>query len=537
MSVALSRRGLLTAAATLAGASYLAPLRFIHPALAAGPTTITAGSRVLDVNGRSATVLGLRQPDGAHGLVIDVSQPFRVNLVNEIGQPTLIHWHGLTPPYQQDGVPGISGPAIPPGGQASYDFPLAFPGTFWMHSHQGLQEQTLLAAPLIIHGPEDRRKDRQELVLMLHDFTFKSPQEIYTALRQGTSAETGTPTGQTPPKAGDGMAGMSMGNVSGMAEQPMPGMNQKSGMGAMGMATPNPEPKSASPGAMPGMNMGRHGGTGASGIVMDLNDVAFDAFLANDRTLSDPEIIRVEPGGRVLLRIINGSAASNFFVELGGLQADLVAVDGHAVQPVRSSRFPIAIAQRIDLAVQLPRDQNAWPVLAVLEGERRRTGIVLASTKARINKIGDTASDAVSALNFAFEGALRARHGLPARKADRVHQLELTGSMQGYVWGLNGHTYPDAPPLMVQKGERVEIAMRNTTMMSHPMHLHGHFFQVVAVNGRRFAGAIRDTVLVPPMTTVTIAFDADNPGKWAFHCHNLYHMEAGMMTTVQYATL
>jgi FtsP/CotA-like multicopper oxidase with cupredoxin domain len=106
--------------------------------------------------------------------------------------------------------------------------------------------------------------------------------------------------------------------------------------------------------------------------------------------------------------------------------------------------------------------------------------------------------------------------------------------MSGYVWGLNGATYPDVPPLRVALGERVEIAMANKTMMSHPMHLHGHFFQVVAVDGKRFPGAVRDTVLVPPMTTVTIAFDADNPGRWVFHCHNLYHMESGMMTTVEY---
>ena len=106
--------------------------------------------------------------------------------------------------------------------------------------------------------------------------------------------------------------------------------------------------------------------------------------------------------------------------------------------------------------------------------------------------------------------------------------------MSGYAWGLNGAAYPDVPPLRVARGERVEIAMTNKTMMSHPMHLHGHFFQVVAVDGKRFSGAVRDTVLVPAMATVTIAFDADNPGRWVFHCHNLYHMESGMMTVVEY---
>jgi len=106
--------------------------------------------------------------------------------------------------------------------------------------------------------------------------------------------------------------------------------------------------------------------------------------------------------------------------------------------------------------------------------------------------------------------------------------------MNPYNWGVNGASYPDAVPLTVARGERVEIGMTNRTMMSHPMHLHGHFFQVVAVDGERFPGAVRDTVLVPPMMTVTIAFDADNPGQWVFHCHNLYHMASGMMTTLRY---
>ena len=108
------------------------------------------------------------------------------------------------------------------------------------------------------------------------------------------------------------------------------------------------------------------------------------------------------------------------------------------------------------------------------------------------------------------------------------------GDMASYVWSLNGRVYGQDKPLMVARGQRVELVMSNRTMMSHPMHLHGHAFQVVASDGRRFAGAVRDTVLVPPMRSVTVAFDADNPGRWAFHCHNLYHQEAGMMTTVQY---
>ena len=118
--------------------------------------------------------------------------------------------------------------------------------------------------------------------------------------------------------------------------------------------------------------------------------------------------------------------------------------------------------------------------------------------------------------------------------ADRTLALDLTGSMASYVWTLNGKRYGEDTPLGVKAGERVEIVMRNLTGMSDPMHLRGHLFQVVAIDGERFGGAARDTVLVPPKRSVTIAFDADNPGRWAFHCYNLYHMEAGMMTTLRY---
>ena len=123
---------------------------------------------------------------------------------------------------------------------------------------------------------------------------------------------------------------------------------------------------------------------------------------------------------------------------------------------------------------------------------------------------------------------------LSPKAPDRIHRIDLTGSMKDYVWGLNGVTYDKAKPFVVAQGERVELILTNKTMMSHPMHLHGHFFQVTAVNGQRFPGAIRDTVLVPPKASVTVAFDADNPGKWLFHCHILYHQASGMMGLIQY---
>lgn len=476
--VNITRRGLLAGAGAIAAiASAVRPNA--GQASEAPSTILTAGRRTLDVNGRAASVFGLRRPDGTMGLVTEVDMPFRVSLRNDIGVDTLIHWHGLTPPYRQDGVPGISGPPIPTGASAQYDFPLAFPGTFWMHSHEGLQEQSLLSAPLIIR-PRGGIGDRQEVVLLLHDFAFRAPSEIYAGLRH-------------PKAAGD-----------------------KSGSGN-GMS------------AMPGMAK-----ASAPRMAMDLNDVAYDAFLANDRTIADPDIVRVEPGGRILLRVINAAASSNFLIDLGAHSAVLVAVDGHAVQSVAASAFPVAVAQRIDLEIQLDAGPFALPVFATLEGEAKRSALILATAGGTIPKLAMLAAAKAEPLNLRLEQRLRATKPLPRKAADRTHRVDLTGDMSTYIWSLNGATYGQDMPLMVATGERVELLMINKTMMAHPMHLHGHVFQVVAIDGKRFDGAMRDTVLVPPRSAVTVAFDADNPGHWAFHCHNLYHMEAGMMTTVRY---
>jgi FtsP/CotA-like multicopper oxidase with cupredoxin domain len=173
VSMSLNRRAVITSA--LATAAF-----GVVPATAIGdetPATILQlHRRSIEVNGRSASVFGIHQPDGTAGITMSVGDRFRVRVENQIDAPSLIHWHGMTPPWRQDGVPGISGPPIPPGKSADYDFPLRFGGTFWMHSHQGLQEQLLMTAPLIIHDGRDE-PDQQEVVLMLHDFIPCSPQE------------------------------------------------------------------------------------------------------------------------------------------------------------------------------------------------------------------------------------------------------------------------------------------------------------------------------------------------------------------------
>ena len=469
------------------------------------PIVLRAESRTIEVNGKAATMLQIGRPDGAWGVTTEAGRRYRVSLENHLGEPTLVHWHGLMPPYRQDGVPDVSQPALEPGGVYAYDFPLATPGTFWMHSHFGFQEQRLMAAPLVIRDPAEAGLDEQEVVVMLHDFTFRDPDEILAELRAG--GEPGDMDMDMDEAAGDGHG--EAGDMTG----DMASMEMASG-GAGDTTT---------------------GGMTTGGTTMDLNDVEFDAYLANDRTLADPEVVRVEPGGRVRLRIINAAAGTNFFLGLGGLEGDLVAVDGLPVEPVRGRRFPLAIAQRLDIRLALPAGQGAYPVFAHREGDTARTGIVLATSGARIERLADHAEHMARPVGLDLERRLAAARPLDPRPADRTHVIELTGSMKGYIWGLNGVTYDNHTPLELRAGERVELAFRNRTMMAHPMHMHGLPFQVVEIDGERFQGAMRDTVLVPANGgRVTVAFDAVNPGTWVLHCHNLYHMAAGMMTTLTY---
>ena len=347
---------------------------------------------------------------------------------------------------------------------------------------------------------------------MLHDFTFRTPDEVLAGLTGTSVAEAHAQARRTE------------GGKTNAAAMPSLTDHRTTGMAMAAMNRSN-----APASAMKGMHMDITGGEMAG---MDLNDVQYDAFLANQRTLADPEIVRVDRGGRVRLRVINGASSSQFWIDLGDLTGYVVATDGHAVQPLAGKRFPLAIAQRLDILIDLPA-AGAFPILAQLEGSGRRTGIILATTGARISRIADGA-EAAPPVDNSLEAQLAATEPLPVRPADSVHTITLGGAMKPYVWSMNGEVWPRITPLMLTKGQRVEIELVNGSMMAHPIHLHGHFFQVTAINGRALKGAVRDTVLVSPGGRVRIAFDADNPGRWAFHCHNLYHMETGMMTEFRY---
>lgn len=464
----LNRRQVLLAS----GAAALAGV--VPGAARAALPGLRVDTRVLDVKGKAAKVYGIFGPSGRPGLELMLGEGFNASVSNALSEETLIHWHGLTPPIAMDGVPMLSGPALAAGESRDYVFNNKRSGTHWMHSHVGLQEQNLLAAPLIVRETTENLFDEQEHVVMLHDFTFRDPKEILAELQAGGGGHAA--------HAGHDMTKMT--DMKGMAAMP--------------------------------------------------NDIVYDAMLANDCTLDDPQVVRAEKGGRFRLRIINGAAASNVWIDLGQLDGSLIAVDGNAVLPIKGSRFPLAVAQRADIRINLPQGSGAWPVLFQMEGSALRAGVILVSGDGAVAKLSDQ-GEAGSLLDLALEQTLRAVAELPDEPVVRTEMVMLTGGGADYVWGLNDSSAMHNVLFRVREGERIEVMMHNMTNMAHPMHLHGHYFRVVGVGNKRFEGAIRDTVLVPVGETVTIRFDADNPGTWAFHCHHVYHMNSGMMGAIAYS--
>ena len=461
MKTGLSRRALLKGICAVPLATGIARAKT--------PAELKIDSRIIEVNGRAAKVFGIGSSKGGAGLSLMLGERFQARVRNDLADETLLHWHGLNPPSAQDGVPMLSQAPVKPGEFFDYDFENTRSGTHWMHSHVGLQKQQLLSAPLIVRETAEPLFDEQEHVVLLHDFSFRDPQEIMAELKGGGGGH-----------AGHSMAGMKV--------------------------------------AMPGM----------------LNDITFDAYLANDRTLADPEVVRVEKGTQIRIRIINGAAATSMWIDLGALAGELIAVDGNAIYPIKGTLFPLAIAQRADIRVKLPDATGAWPILFRPEGLAARTGIYLATQGAGIAKLASE-GDVTPELNVAQEMRLRSVAVLPPEPVTRTEILVLTGGGSDYLWGLNGKSSMHDTIFTVREGERIEVIMQNQTGMAHPMHLHGHYFKVAAVNNVAIEGALRDTVLVPPSTSITIRFAADNPGNWAFHCHHLYHMNAGMMGAIRYS--
>ena len=474
-------------------------------------------------------------------------QRARLHVTNTLAEDSSIHWHGLLVPFQFDGVPGVSFPGIRPGERFTYDFPIRQSGTYWWHSHSGLQEQAGHYGPIIVESADpDPRYDR-DYVVLLSEFTPLHPHDIMRKL-----------------KVGEHYFQRDMLTAS---EGTMPGSMRRM-WGKMRM---NPR---------------------------DISDVTGSTytFLVNGHGPQDDLQFAFVPGERVRLRVINGSAMTFFNLRIPGVPMTVIQADGQDVDEVEVDEFQIGVAETYDVIVSPPAGSHAIvaeamdrsgmgiasltshkghiatppplrqiPTLTMADmgmmDHSAHSGSGMASMEGMDHSMRDTSAlpadveagpgvDMVAPMpmdRMDFPGLgldtvshrvlrytdLRARRMNPHREIDREMEIHLTGNMERYMWSFDGRKFTAVTddPIRFGYDERVRVKLVNQTMMAHPIHLHGHFFELV--NGAdHMHQPLKHTVVVQPGGTATFDLTANEPGDWAFHCHLLYHMHAGMMQVV-----
>lgn len=401
-------------------------------------------------------------------------EELRATLTNELpGADTSVHWHGLAIPNPMDGVPPLTQLATPPGQKFDYRFVVPDAGTYWFHSHFGTQLDRGLYGPLIIEDPAERVDYDDELVLVLDDWvdgTGRTPDQVFAQL-------------------------------------------QRTGMAPMGPIGPDA-------GVTPTSPIGEDGG-----------DVTYPYYLINGRVTTDPMVKDYRAGQRIRLRIINAGSDTAFRVGVPGTPMTVTHTDGFPVEPKQTDSVILGMGERVDATVTV---NSSAPVVAAAE---KKDGY------AQLNMRVDGTASNVNVAQFltTLRGGVTLDTAtltptpdviLPQRNPDQNVELRLGGPVPTYTWTINGAVYePTTDGIAVTPGQRVQIRYVNESKMFHPMHLHGHTFQVMQA-GR--PGPRKDTVLVPPLATVDTVFDTDNPGKWIDHCHNTYHLESGMAVYFAY---
>ncbi|MGW5611606.1 multicopper oxidase family protein [Streptomyces sp. NPDC003753] len=428
---------------------------------------------------------------------------------------TSIHWHGIALRNDMDGVPPATQTAVRAGRNFTYRFTADAPGTYFFHPHVGVQLDRGMYAPLIVEDPKEPLSYDEEWVVVLDDWldgVTGTPDDVFAELRRGMGGmhmghDSTSPSSSSGHDMGD-MGGMDMsGGMDGMSSSP----SASSSSGGMG---------------------GKFMLMGAQSRLLggDAGDVRYPYHLINGSVATDPAVFRSKPGKRVRLRLINAGGDTAYRVALGGHKLTITHTDGFPVQHQPVDALLIGMGERYDILVTL--NDGVFPLVALAEGKNAIGMAVIRAGSGSTPKATVRPAELDGMLMAASQ--LRATDDvrLASKKADRVHRIELTGSMMSYNWAINGRQFdmnnPTAHPITVEEGQRVRLDFVNTTTMWHPMHLHGHTYQLGS------SGPRKDTTIVLPKKTVSVFFDADNPGQWMLHCHNAYHGEAGMMALVAY---
>lgn len=441
------------------------------------------------IEGRTLTTWGYGNNLNGPLLRAKTGDLLDVTVANGLPEGTSVHWHGLALRNDADGVPGLTQEPIVAGGNYTYGFRLSHPGTYWYHSHFDTQRERALYGALIIEDPNEPLSYDREWVVILDDWLdgiTGTPEEVVEELSAGMDMSGGM----------EGMEGMDHGSMSEDSSSMMKHM-------LMGADSPY--------------------------LGGDAGDVKIPVHLFNGRSPAEPDTLVGKPGERIRLRLINAAGDTAYRIGIPGQELTITHTDGFPVQPRQADAVVLGMGERLDVLVTL--GDQAVPVLALPEGKSGHAfGVIQAGSNTTFSgrlpqTLGGTVLDG-SRLK-AHESAL-----LTPREPTRTHELRLTGSMADYDWGINGRRFdPDNPldgAFELQLDERVRVTMTNDTEMWHPVHLHGHTFQL-ADNGAR-----KDTVIVKPRQTIVFDFEADNPGQWLTHCHNAYHAEAGMMGVFSY---
>lgn len=510
---------------------------------------LNIGEARYSVGNRAASAIAVNGTIPAPLIRLHEGQNVQIAVTNRLKEQSSIHWHGLLVPFQMDGVPGLSFPGIDPGETFTYEFPIRHSGTFWYHSHSGMQEAVGLYGPILIDpATPDPVPFEREYVLMLADW---SPVDPHTQLRKL--------------KTQGGYFNWQRQTVGGLLKGRDQSLKERLAWAKMRMDA------------------------------TDISDVtgATYSFLINGHDSQANWTALFAPGERIKLRIINASAMTNFNLRIPGLPMTVVAADGCNVQPVETDEIQIAIAETYDVIVH-PTEAAAFGIIAEAID---RSGLVRATLAPQIGMVGavptlrsrpvlnmrDMGMD-MSGMDMGTGGethhSMKMRDlslapgvkpgpgvatiaPMPAdRLADRGTGLEdvdhrvltyaqlrshaanpdprtptrqidvnLTANMERYMWSIDGETISDgAQPIPFRAGERVRVNLINHTMMPHPIHLHGHFFELVT--GTPGTRPRKHTVNVLPGGKVSFDLTADAEGDWAFHCHMLLHMHAGMMRVV-----
>lgn len=367
-----------------------------------------------------------------------------------------------------DGVPGVTTPEVSPDGKFKFDFTLPDSGTYWFHPHSGSQLDRGLYAPFIIDDPNERVRYDQEWIVILDDWSDG--------------------VGKSPDEI---LASL------------LDGTGVSSGMNGMG-------------------GMDHAGG-------MDSGDVTYPLYLINGRPINDPEVFASKPGQRIRIRIINAAADTIFNVAMSQHTMTVTHSDGFPVKSYPTASLQIGMGERYDVIVTMGSGVFAFVADAVGKSAIARALIRTSSGTAPAQLFKPAELNSKPLTSDMLQASEQAK--LPSKKSDRTQDLILSGSMKPYRWSINGRTYDKTEALVVRLNEMGTLKIRNRTMMAHPMHLHGHTFQLGSAGGN---GARKDTVLIPSMGGINVDFAATNAGKWMIHCHNAYHAEAGMMTRLEY---